>query len=98
MDDWRETLRGLLNGYFGDQTIEEGVEELLVVTVPHLDYHERYAEALDRAIEAVSGGDEEVMRIVQESFAAAVEGLDDTREYLEELREEYLTRYQEART
>jgi alkanesulfonate monooxygenase SsuD/methylene tetrahydromethanopterin reductase-like flavin-dependent oxidoreductase (luciferase family) len=95
--EWKETLRGLLSSYFGDQGTAEGIEELLVVTVPHTDYHKRYLAALDEGIAAAERGDADVVRIIQESFAAAVDNPAEARQYLEELRREYLARYEEAR-
>jgi hypothetical protein len=89
-------LYQFLASYFGDQSTEAGVSEVVLVTADHPEWHRRYLAVLDRGIAAATAGDPEVARVIVKSFAASVRDACEARAYLEEVRAEYLRQYQEA--
>src|SRR5687767_2027346 len=62
----REELRQVLLGYFGDQSLETGVRELVGVSVGHPACHQRYRTALEAGLQAARAGDQDVYPIVRE--------------------------------
>jgi hypothetical protein len=62
----RLDLRNLLIGYFGDNTTEDGVREMLGVTRAHTEYHQRYRRLLENGLQAARAGDEEVFSVIRE--------------------------------
>lgn len=93
---WQTILQEILNGYFGDQTIEEGVTEMIFVTESNLDYHQSYLSALEAGIEAASQGQQEVVRFIMDSYAWHIKDTVEAREFLERLRSEYIAQYDAA--
>lgn len=93
---WQTTLRNLLSGYLGDQTIEEGVEEMVFVTESNPDYHRLYLSAIEEGIKAASQGKPEIIETIRDSYAWYVKDTKDVREFLERLRAEYITQYEAA--
>lgn len=91
-----EELYQFLASYFGDQSTEEGVSEVVFVTAEHPAWHRRYLAVLDRGIAAAAAGDPEVARIIVKSFAASARDAGEARAYLEAVRAEYLRQYEEA--
>jgi hypothetical protein len=89
-------LYQLLASYFGDQSTEVGVSEVVFVTADHPDWHRRYLAVLDRGIAAAAAGDPEIAGVIVKSFAASARNADEARAYLEEVRAEYLRQYEEA--
>jgi hypothetical protein len=89
-------LYEFLASYFGDQSTEAGVSEVVFVTADHPEWHRRYLAVLDRGIAAAAAGDPEVVRVVAKSLAASVRDAGETGAYLEEVRAEYLRQYEEA--
>jgi hypothetical protein len=89
-------LYQFLASYFGDQSTEAGVSEVVFVTVDHPEWHRRYLAVLDRGIAAAAAGDPEVARVIVKSFAASARDAGEARAYLEEVRAEYLRQYEEA--
>lgn len=93
---WQATLREILSGYFGDQTLEEGVKEMVFVTECNLDYHQLYLSAIEEGIKAAVPGNSEVIKIIMESNAHYVKSIAEAREFLEKLHLEYLSQYDTA--
>jgi hypothetical protein len=89
-------LYQFLASYFGDQSTEAGVSEVVFVTADHPEWHRRYLAVLDRGIAAAAAGDPEVARVIVKSFAASARDAGEARAYLEEVRAEYLRQYEEA--
>jgi hypothetical protein len=89
-----DELRQFLRAYFGDQSTEKGVEEVVFVTAEHPDHHRTYLGVLDRAIS--DADDPEIARAIRESFAAYANDPAQAREYLQSVRAEYLRQYTEA--
>lgn len=52
-------LLNVLVGYFGDQTREQGIQEMLDVTLYDDAVHHRYRAALEAGVEAARAGDED---------------------------------------
>lgn len=93
---WQVTLRDVLSGYFGDQTLEEGVKEMVFVTECNLDYHHLYLSGIEEGIKAAAQGESEVTEIIMESNAQYVQNISEAREFLEKLCLEYLSQYNSA--
>jgi hypothetical protein len=89
-------LYQFLASYFGDQSTEAGVSEVVFVTADHPEWHRRYLAVLDRGIAAAAAGDPEVARVIVKSFAASARDAGEARAYLEEVRAEYLRQYEAA--
>lgn len=98
--EWRETLRQVLSGYFGDETLEEGVDMMVFVTEVHLPSHQEYLAAFDQGIAAAAQNDEGIVEMIHDSNASysyVATNPAEAAQYLERLRRAYLTRYEEAR-
>ena len=91
-----DDLYQLLAAYFGDQSTEAGVSEVVFVAADHPELHRRYLAVLDRGIAAAAAGDPEVARVIENSFAASARDAGEARAYLEKVRAEYLRQYEEA--
>lgn len=89
-----DELREFLSSYFGDQSTEEGVGEVVFVTADHPDYHRTYLGILDWAI--AGSDDPAVAQAIRESFAAAANDPAQARAYLQSVRAEYLRQYAAA--
>jgi hypothetical protein len=62
---WAE-LTNVLGGYFGDQSIDVGVAEMLGVTRGDPEYHRRYRDALAAGLAAARAGDDDVLPAVRQ--------------------------------
>jgi hypothetical protein len=93
---WQTDLEEILAGYFGDQTLEAGVEEMVFVTESNKDYHQRYLSAIEAGIKAALEAKLEIVQIIKDSNAWYVKGTADAGEFLQRLRSEYLSRYAAA--
>jgi hypothetical protein len=89
-----DELRQFLSSYFGDQTTEKGVAEVVFVTADHPDHHRTYLGILDRAI--ADADDPAVAQAIRESFAASANDPAQARAYLQSVRAEYLRQYAAA--
>ncbi|GAA2659800.1 hypothetical protein [Paractinoplanes durhamensis] len=65
-DTERSGLRQVLVGYFGDNSTEDGVREMLGVTRARADQHEEYRGLLATALDAARAGDEDVLPVVRQ--------------------------------
>lgn len=96
--DWKTELNDLLGGYFSDFTIEEGVEQMVLVSTVSSEEHQRYLSTLVSAIAALnSDAAADVLRIIDRNnlFARNVEeGL----ALLKQIHAEYLRQYENALT
>ncbi|WP_218082584.1 hypothetical protein [Anthocerotibacter panamensis] len=90
---WQLNLTEILNGYFSDQTIEEGVAQMVFVTECDPDYHQECLATISGGIEAALQGNMEVVDIIKKSFAWHVENTHDAKEFLKDLQKEYLSQY-----
>jgi hypothetical protein len=91
-----EALRDLLTAYFSDQSTEEGVGELVIVTAENPDYHRSFLATIARGIEGAERGDPGVAKAIEDSFAAPARNSEEARTYLEALLTEYHRQYQAA--
>src|SRR5712664_2264154 len=91
---WQAALRDLIGGYFGDQTIDEGVKEMVSVTECNPEYHQLYVSALEEGLKAALSGSSEVVDILRDSFIWDVRDTKSAQEFLERLLGEYNTQYQ----
>lgn len=94
--DWRETLRQILIGYFGDQSLEEGIDMMLFVAEDYPQTHQEFLAAFDGGIAAAARNDESIVGLIIDSRAVFVENPAEAVRYLEQLRPAYLTRYEQA--
>lgn len=92
-EQWQENLSDLLNGYFGCQSLEVGVKEMIFVTKWHQDYHQRYISAIEAGIAAADRGDIQVIAIIRHSWARFVDNTEESKQFLEELSSEYNIQY-----
>lgn len=91
---WQTVLNEILDGYFSDWSIKDGVAQLVFVAVDHPEYHQLYLSAIDEGIEAASHGDPQVVTIV--GRACYVENAAQTLDLLKHIRQEYVTQYADA--
>ncbi|MEP0857722.1 hypothetical protein [Trichocoleus sp. DQ-U1] len=91
---WQITLKDILSGYFSDQSVEEGVTEMIFVTAHNPDYHQSYFSAIKVGMEAASRGETEVFDIV--SSECYVKDIADVQKFLEKLCSEYMAQYEAA--
>lgn len=93
---WQTDLEEILGGYFGDQMLEAGVEEMIFVTEANKEYHQRYLSAIEAGIKAALEGNTEVVKMIKDSYAWHVKDTADASEFLQRLCNEYLTQYAAA--
>ena len=91
-DAERSALRDVLVGYFGDNTTERGVREMLGVTRAREDFHERYRGALETGLRAARAGDEDVLVVVRE-LAPFLPDVAEAEKLLAEILTEYDRQY-----
>jgi hypothetical protein len=94
--NWKKNLSDTLGAYFGDQSINEGVPELVSLSSGLKDYHDMWSFVFNKAIEALFHRDEEVLSVMRKQVF--VEDFDDALEFIQSLKEEYETEYSLART
>jgi hypothetical protein len=95
-ENWKKNLSDTLGGYFGDQSINEGVPELVALSSGLRDYHNMWDFVFNNAVKALLQKDEEVLSIMKKQVF--VEDFDDALEFIQSLKEEYDTEYNLART
>ncbi len=94
--NWKSSLNKILSGYFSYQTLVEGVSEMVFVTECSLEFHNLYLSAIEEGIMAASKGDDEVTRIIIDSNAFFVANTHEALEFLQRIKQEYLTQYSDA--
>jgi uncharacterized membrane-anchored protein len=83
-----------LGSYFGDQSIEEGVFELIFASKENHDFHETIKAVLSNGLKSVQEGDEEVLNVMaKQVFITAQQ---DAENFLREFGEEYDRQYELA--
>jgi hypothetical protein len=93
--NWKKNLSDTLGAYFGDQSISEGVPELVSLSSGLKDYHDMWSFVFNKAIEALFHKDEEVLNIMKKQVF--IEDFDDAVEFIQSLKEEYDTEYGSVR-
>jgi hypothetical protein len=88
----RSGLRNILVGYFGDNTTERGIREMVGLTRSRVDYHHRYRGLLETALRAARAGDEDVF-LVARQMAPFLPDLAAAVALLEEILTEYDRQY-----
>jgi hypothetical protein len=92
LDDWKQELSDILGAYFGDQSIEEGVFELIIVSRENHDFHETIKAVFSNGLKSVQAGDEEVLNhMAKQVFATDRQ---DVENFLRKLVEEYDRQYE----
>jgi hypothetical protein len=94
--DPKQTFLDLLVPYFGDQTREVGLAEIVSVSARSSEFHAEILAALQAAIAAAAQGERAVLDAVRNRFLRYRRDDDAVREFLDELRSEYLRLYAEA--
>lgn len=90
------TMVEVLVGYFGDQSVQDGVAEMVRVTAFSPAYHERYTGALRTGLEAARAGDPEVLAVVKREYAPLFRGMDEVTSLLRDILAEYQVQYDRA--
>lgn len=93
LDNWKRELSDILGAYFGDQSIEEGVNELMFVS-EESSFFETLRIIFQKALEAVEKEDKEILEYMAKQVN--VSDPEDAKKYLTELREEYNRQYEIA--
>jgi hypothetical protein len=89
---WQDILTNIFGGFVNQQTIEEGAEEMVLVSESCLDLHHDYLMAIDCGIAAAKSGDSSIVAIVNRS-GYRVDSTQAAVEILGELRNYYLEQY-----
>lgn len=89
--NWKQNLSDTLGAYFGDQSISEGVPELVSLSSGLKDYHDMWSFVFHEAIEALFHKDEKVLSIMKKQVF--IEDFDDALEFMQSLKEEYDAEY-----
>ena len=88
----------LLDSYFGDQTLDEGLSEIVSVSAQNIIFHSEILDALDSAIAAAEQGDASVLDPVRDHFLRYRRDDEAVRKFMGELRTEYLRLYVQSST
>lgn len=91
--DWKITLSDILIGYFGDQSIETGINEMILVTESNWNYHCMYLNAITEGINASIKNDSEVIAILNDSHVVNINSFEEALQFLKKLYIEYLEKY-----
>jgi hypothetical protein len=83
----------LLGGYFGDQSIEEGVEEMLFVSLDYSEYHQNWLGIIKNAIDGVDNSDFKILEVIRNTVH--ISDKSEAKIYLQDLMETYIRRYAE---
>jgi hypothetical protein len=94
-DELEKNLSDTLGAYFGDQSINERVLELVSLSSGLKNYHDMWSFVFSEAIEALFHKDEEVLSIMKKQVF--IEDFDDALEFMQSLKEEYDTEYGSVR-
>lgn len=92
----QKAMADVLVAYFGDQSVAEGVAEMVRVTAHNPPYHARYTSVLREGLEAAEAGDPDVFTVVKREFAPLFRSLDDVTQVLREILAEYQVQYDAA--
>jgi hypothetical protein len=95
LDDWKQELSDILGSYFGDQSIEEGVFELIFASRENIDFHETLKLLFSDGLKSVEEGDKEVLDEMNKQVF--ISDQQDAKKFLRELREEYSRQYERMR-
>jgi hypothetical protein len=94
LDDWKQELSDILGSYFGDQSIEEGVFELIFVSRENHDFHETIKAVFSNGLKSAQEGDKEVLNDMTKQVF--ITDRQDAEKFLRELGEEYDRQYELA--
>lgn len=92
---WQETLGELFAASVNEQTLEEAVEEMVLVSEDNPEYHERCLRAIDNGINAARSRDNAVVGLINLS-GYQVDNTETALELLIEFQRLYLDEYQQA--
>ena len=88
----------LLDSYFGDQTRDEGLSEIVSVSRRNAAFHADVVAAINAAIAASANCDAAILDAVRDRFLRFRRDDDAVREFLAELHKEYMRQYRQATT
>jgi hypothetical protein len=91
-------LVNVLVGYFGDDTLEKGVEGMLFVAKDNPEYHRAYITTLETGLSAAQQGDPDVINVIRRNFAPFLRDFDEAQSILQEILTEYQKRYTATKT
>ncbi len=91
-NNWKQKFSDILGSYFGDQSIEEGVFELIFVSRENHDFHETLKTAFSNGLKLVQERDEEVLNNMAKQVF--ITDQQDAENFLRELGEEYDRQYE----
>ena len=92
-NDFLEEAFQLFGGYFGNQSIEEGVEEILFLSLDHYEYHKNWLEIVKNAIDEINNSETKILEIIES--AIHISDKNEAKMYLQNLMELYVHRYKE---
>jgi hypothetical protein len=90
--NWKNELVSILRSYFSDESIADGIDNLIAVGSASPQEHHRHIHALTAAIKAADGGDPAIFELVSEGNFYEV---DDTESALRMLKR-ILTLYEKG--
>jgi hypothetical protein len=91
LDNWKQELSDILGSYFGDQSVEEGVFELIFFLGENHDFHETVKSVFSNGLKSVREGDKEVLNDIAKQIF--ITDRQDAENFLKELGKEYDRQY-----
>jgi hypothetical protein len=84
-----DRLADLLVAYFGDQSVPNGVREMIFVTRHSDQYHRDYRRTLTEGVDAVQTHDPELLTVIRRRYAPLLPDLDALGQILVDILAEY---------
>ena len=91
VDDWKQELSDILGSYFGDQSIQEGVFELIFSSKEDYSFHETLEIIFLNGLEAIEREDQGILEEMKKQVF--ISSFQDARSFLEQLKNEYDRQY-----
>lgn len=91
-----DRLADLLVAYFGDQSVPNGVREMVFVTRHSDQYHRDYRRTLADGVEAVQAQDQELLTVIRRRYAPLLSDLDAFGQILADIIAEYDVQFARA--
>jgi hypothetical protein len=91
----KQAFLDVLGSYFGDQTRDEGLAEIMSVSSRHENFHQEIVAAFKAAIDAAAHGDRAVLDAVRDRFLRERRDDSAAQEFLREMYAEYQRLYTE---
>jgi hypothetical protein len=93
--EWLETLTDIFAGYVNQQTLEEGVVQMVFVCSGNPEYHSRFLDAIEHGLEATRTENSSVLAVINKS-GYRVSTMREASDLLLEMRSLYLQRIQKT--